>query len=153
MAWHKNNYPHVQHQFDVWHVAKSITKTLTKKAKNKECSVLFPGIKAISNHLWWCANSCERDWNLLHGSGLPLSSTRPISTCRAVYTYTKNVPTHSSLGRRQGQRSGFVLVSLHMMLLMRLFSFKTLFKDIEQLTLNRHTGSVPQRKTAVPFRK
>ena len=38
-----------------------------------------------------------------------------------------------------------------MMLLMRLFSLKTLFKDFEQLTLNRHTGSVPQRKTAVPF--
>ena len=47
----KNNFPHVQHQFDVWHVAKSITKKLTEKAKNKECSVLFPEIKAISNHL------------------------------------------------------------------------------------------------------
>ncbi|CAH3163283.1 unnamed protein product [Porites lobata] len=45
----QNREPNLK--FDVWHVAKSITKTLTKKAKNKECSVLFPGIKAISNHL------------------------------------------------------------------------------------------------------
>ena len=29
----KKNFPHLQHKFDVWHVAKSISKKLTEKAR------------------------------------------------------------------------------------------------------------------------
>ena len=61
----KKNFPHVHHQFDVWHVAKSITKKLTEEAKRKEFSELSPG-SSQSNHLWWCADTCEGDKNLLH---------------------------------------------------------------------------------------
>ena len=62
----KKNFPHVQHQFDVWHVAKSITKKLIEKAKRKECSELDQvWIKSVSNHLWWFADTCEKDKNLL----------------------------------------------------------------------------------------
>ena len=32
----KRNYPDVDHQFDVWHLAKSVTKKLTEKAKKKD---------------------------------------------------------------------------------------------------------------------
>ena len=32
----KRIYPHVDHQFDVWHLAKSVTKKLTEKAKKKD---------------------------------------------------------------------------------------------------------------------
>ena len=39
----KRNYPaHVDHQFDAWHLAKSVTKKLTEKAKKKNCGDLFP---------------------------------------------------------------------------------------------------------------
>ena len=31
----KKNFPHLQHQFDVWYVAKSISKKLTEKAKRR----------------------------------------------------------------------------------------------------------------------
>ena len=37
----KRIYPDVDHQFDVWHSAKSVTKKLTEKAKKKDCSDLL----------------------------------------------------------------------------------------------------------------
>ncbi|CAH3155917.1 unnamed protein product, partial [Pocillopora meandrina] len=41
----------LDHQFDVWHLSKSITKKLAKKAKKKECADLSRWIRSISNHL------------------------------------------------------------------------------------------------------
>ena len=57
-------YPDVDHQFNVWHLTKSVTKKLTEKAK-KDCGDLFPLIKSVSSHLWWCANTCNGDKELL----------------------------------------------------------------------------------------
>ena len=61
----KKCYPHIEHQYDVWHMAKNVTKKLTKKAKAKHCGQLFPWIQSISNHLWWSAQSCKGDAQLL----------------------------------------------------------------------------------------
>ena len=36
----KQIYPNIDHQFDVWHLAKSVTKKLTEKAKKKDCGNL-----------------------------------------------------------------------------------------------------------------
>ena len=40
-------------------------KKLTKKAQAKHCGQLFPWIQSISNHLWWAAQSCKGDAQLL----------------------------------------------------------------------------------------
>ena len=49
------NHRHINHQYDVWHLAKSINKKLSKEAKLKGNEEFAPGIKSITNHLWWCA--------------------------------------------------------------------------------------------------
>ena len=46
-------------------MSKSITKKLTKQAKGKNCVQLYPWIQSISNHLWWAAQTCKGDANLL----------------------------------------------------------------------------------------
>ena len=61
----KRNFTEVDHQFDVWHLSKSITKKLTEKAKKKECADLSLWIRSISNHLWWCAKTCGGDKEML----------------------------------------------------------------------------------------
>ena len=61
----KTDYPHIDHQYDVWHLAKSVTKKLGKKAKAKHCGQLFPWIHFIFNHLWWSAQTCIGDAELL----------------------------------------------------------------------------------------
>ena len=53
------------HQFDVWHLSKSIVKKLTKKSQIKGNEELKPWIRSVSNHLWWCSRTCEGNVDVL----------------------------------------------------------------------------------------
>ena len=59
------DFPHINHQYDVWHLLKWVVKKLTNKAKQKGCEELSPWIQSISNHLWWCAATCNGNVQLL----------------------------------------------------------------------------------------
>ncbi|XP_077094810.1 uncharacterized protein LOC143746700 [Siphateles boraxobius] len=59
------NNPEKHHQFDPWCVAKGLSKKLAKAAKTKECEGLAEWITSIINHLWWCAQTCEGNAELL----------------------------------------------------------------------------------------
>ena len=48
----EKDYSHIKHQYDVWHLSKSIVKKLNKKAKLKSNKDLAQWIQSISNHLW-----------------------------------------------------------------------------------------------------
>ena len=61
----KNDYSFIEHQYDVWHLAKCVVKKLTQKGKQKHCEQLLPWIQSISNHLWWSAQTCNGDAQLL----------------------------------------------------------------------------------------
>ena len=61
----KPDYSHISHQYDVWNMAKGVVKQLTHKGKLKHCERLLPWIQSISNHLWWAAQSCNGDAQLL----------------------------------------------------------------------------------------
>ena len=54
-------YKDIDHQYDVWHLAKSVKKRLRAAAKKKGCEKLEMWMQSLSNHLWWCAASCEGD--------------------------------------------------------------------------------------------
>ena len=58
------------HQFDIWHVSKSVVKKLAQKAKGKQCEDLRPWIRCIANHLWWCCATCKGDYDLLRDKWL-----------------------------------------------------------------------------------
>ena len=64
-AFMRTNYPNIKHQFDVWHLAKSVTKKLGKVGQQKGHTALLPWIRSISNHLWWSAKTCNGDPDLL----------------------------------------------------------------------------------------
>lgn len=61
----KKDYSHIDHQFYVWHLAKSVKKRIIAKGRNQECADLMPWLQAISNHLWWSAQTCGGDADLL----------------------------------------------------------------------------------------
>lgn len=61
----KVNHSDISHEFDPWHVAKSVSKKLTAEAKRKECEDLGAWIPSIINHLWWSAQTCEENAVLL----------------------------------------------------------------------------------------
>lgn len=55
----REEYPTITHQFDVWHLTKSVTNKLLSKAKKKDAEELMPWIPALKNHLWWSAATCN----------------------------------------------------------------------------------------------
>nr|XP_054775161.1 uncharacterized protein LOC129283348 [Lytechinus pictus] len=61
----REEYPHIIHQFDVWHVEKAVKKRLLAKSKRKENALLGPWISCIGNHLWWSASNCNENPDLL----------------------------------------------------------------------------------------
>ena len=65
-------FPTINHQYDVWHLSKWVTKKLSKKAKKKGCEELTTWIQCISNHLWWCAATCNGQAGVLREKWLSM---------------------------------------------------------------------------------
>lgn len=53
------NHANIDHQFDPWHLAKTVSKKLSAASKKSGCLELAPWIPSIANHLWWCAESLQ----------------------------------------------------------------------------------------------
>ena len=132
----KRIYPDVDHQFEVCHLAKSVTKKRPEKAKKKDCSDLFPWIKSVSNHLWWCADTCNGDKELLQEKWKSIVHHTANIITGTVQNSIMNIPTHQSqeMWLRPGSPAHEALNEV-------VFD-QNLLKDIQQLTLSCHTGSL-----------
>ncbi len=51
--WLRNDQPRTKHFFDIWHVAKSLTKKILKASKEKGNEILQAWLGGIKNHLYW----------------------------------------------------------------------------------------------------
>ena len=75
----KTDYPHIIHQYDVWHLAKSVTKKLGKKAETKHCSQLFPCFSHGSSPFLTTYGGLHKVVKVMHNSwlknGNPLCTT------------------------------------------------------------------------------
>ena len=61
-----------KHEYDLWHDTKSVKKKQFKKMVKKGRKDLVEWMKAITNHLWWSANTCAGDVKKLKESWLLL---------------------------------------------------------------------------------
>lgn len=61
----KKSYPNIRHQFDVWHVVKSVRKHLYTISHKRANMDLAPWSQSICNHLWWCAANCDHSADML----------------------------------------------------------------------------------------
>ncbi|XP_063052185.1 uncharacterized protein LOC134446823 [Engraulis encrasicolus] len=49
----REDHPDITHQFDIWHVAKSIKKKLLSLGQTRGCQDVKPWVGSIVNHLYW----------------------------------------------------------------------------------------------------
>jgi hypothetical protein len=61
----RTTFPDIIHQFDPWHISKGIMKALKKSAKLKKYRIIGIWINNITNHLWYCAQICNGDPEIL----------------------------------------------------------------------------------------
>ncbi|XP_075699136.1 uncharacterized protein LOC142664084 [Rhinoderma darwinii] len=57
----KEEYSNINHQFDVWHLAKSVGQKILLASKGRNCSTLSPWRAPVKNHLWWSARNCQEN--------------------------------------------------------------------------------------------
>ena len=57
--WIRECQRDTKHFYDIWHVARSVTKKMLKVGKEKDCEIILSWIKGVRNHLYWCATSTK----------------------------------------------------------------------------------------------
>ena len=50
--WLRESFENVAHYYDIWHVARTIIKKLTKAAQEKDCEIIKGWMTSIRNHLY-----------------------------------------------------------------------------------------------------
>ncbi|XP_041479210.1 uncharacterized protein LOC121426873 [Lytechinus variegatus] len=135
-------YPYIIHQFDVWHLTKSIGKRLITKSKQKGCSELSQWTQAINNHIWWAAQHCRGDPELI--IEMIQSITHHIcnihhwNSCDLYHNCAHREFTEEEIEARKWFVPGS---KAHTALQEVLFDTR-LVKDMRHLTQACHTGSI-----------
>lgn len=57
----REDYSNIHHEFDPWHVHKSVMKKLVAASNKKDNQDLRPWLKSVSNHLYWPCSSANGD--------------------------------------------------------------------------------------------
>ena len=109
----KRNYPNVDHKFDVWHLAKSVTKKLTEKANNKTVVNFHLGLSQSQIIFGGVLTLIKETRNYCGKSGYHLSTTMQILITGTLQTCIMSDPTHLSLEMLPEQRGGYGLGRQH----------------------------------------
>ncbi|KAF3861261.1 hypothetical protein F7725_000037 [Dissostichus mawsoni] len=139
--WLRETYPHIEHLYDIWHVAKGFSKKLLAASNERECQVLRPWIKSVVNHMYWCAVSTPS------GQGAQI-----VAKWESVVSHVQNVHTghgdlfpsciHGRLEGRESHKKWLEPSSKAAVKLETLVCNKTLCKDISKLSGGCQTSSV-----------
>jgi solute carrier family 8 (sodium/calcium exchanger) len=136
--WIRENLQDCTHFYDVWHVAKGLSKKIEGLAKQKECELAGQWLRSISNHMYWCAGSSE---------GLPgdviaakwLSVLRHMQNLHDGHSELFPACTHEEIEeRRKWLRPNTKVYDK----LTGLISNKRLLGDIKKLSPRHQTSSV-----------
>ncbi|XP_035658144.1 uncharacterized protein LOC118403520 [Branchiostoma floridae] len=132
----------INHQFDLFHFAKSITKKLTQEASRRAKKDLGPWIKFIVNHLWHISDTCQGDDVLLqekwlsmlkHIGNIHVFPENSIFT-QCAHPHLDRADTDDIMWLRPGSPPHQALYNIA--------TNKTLLKDLSHLTGFKHTGTV-----------
>ena len=63
--WLRESFENVAHYYDIWHVARTIIKKLTKAAQEKDCERIKEWTTSIRNHLYWCVTTTQEGFGEL----------------------------------------------------------------------------------------
>ncbi|XP_044132576.1 uncharacterized protein LOC122925115 [Bufo gargarizans] len=135
----RTDYSMINHQFDVWHYAKSPKKKLINASKLKFCKEITPWVDKIVLHFWWCIKTFNHNPELLKEKWLSVLhhiadehewDGRLYSACmhspieeqnnEEIFWLSKEKPSYKNI--------------------MKIVSNDVLIKDLQHLVHNCHTG-------------
>ena len=138
----RTEFPKIIHQYDVWHLSKSVTKKLTKKAKKKCNEELLSWIQSVSNHLWWSVATCDGNTSVMKEKWLSIiNHIANKHKWRGGKHFKKCA--HRTLTRNEKKQVPCLKAgSPALVALEDVISNTRLLKDMEKLTEFHHTGAL-----------
>ncbi|XP_069472905.1 uncharacterized protein [Ambystoma mexicanum] len=138
----REEYKNINHQFDVWHLAKTINKKLSAAGKKKNTQGISQWSKSISNHLWWSSKTCEGSLEIL------LEKWRSVMLhCSNVHRWSTNEHfhkcEHGHLSTEEARKKKWLIPSspTHKAIEKIVFD-KAITRDLRGLTEFCHTGDL-----------
>lgn len=137
----RNTHPCIQHQYDVWHMSKWLSKKLSAAGKKAQCQSVAKWSKSICNHLWWSAANCDGNPDILKESFVSI-----IHHVCNVHVFPGNYITSCSHSRleptEERQTKWLKLESKAYKAITQVVLNKRFLNDIGKLTLFCHTGDL-----------
>lgn len=128
----------ITHYYDVWHMAKGISKKLEAISKQKDCEKLKKWIKSIINHIYWTAASST-------------SEPERIAKWTTILNHVRDVHTHEDplypkcehVIRKTTDKSKWLQAdTLAFYKLEKLLTNKRTLKDVAKLSPHHQTSSL-----------
>ena len=57
--WIRETQKDTKHYFDIWHVARTVSKNLLSASRELGCDVIKQWIRGVRNHIYWCVTSTK----------------------------------------------------------------------------------------------
>ena len=138
----RKKYPAIIHQYDVWHLSRWVTKNLSKKAKKKGNEDLTKWIQSVSNHLWWSAQTCNGDPELLQEKWISILH-HVVNKHKWKKASKFHKCGHGKLSRSKARKTKWLKTGSPAHIAMEEVVMNTkLLKGISKLTEFHHTGSL-----------
>ncbi|XP_030233960.1 uncharacterized protein LOC115559293 [Gadus morhua] len=137
----REEFPNVQHEFDIWHTAKGLRKKIQRKGAIKGNEILAAWSRSIINHIWFTCATSKGDAEIL--------KCRWQSILHHVCNehewteddgQTNRCGHHPLTAQEQSKRQWMKRESSAFENLESLVNDKRLLKDLEQMALFKHTG-------------
>ena len=130
----QENKPHINHQFDIWHMAKNLKKKLLNLGKKKNCDIINSWIKSIINHFWWLCSTCNGSSDLLNKKWLSL-----LYHIRGIHQWQIYCEHEKLADVQQIKKIWLDGKSKTYTELQGVVNDKALLKDFKQVSVVRHT--------------
>ncbi|XP_078029026.1 uncharacterized protein LOC144465065 [Epinephelus lanceolatus] len=137
----REDYSDIHHEFDPWHVHKSVMKKLVAASNKKDNQDLRPWLKSVSNHLYWSCSSangdpekCLQRWrSLLH---------HICGVHRWEEDGVEHVCHHPAMTEEQQRKNWLQVESSAFKALNSVVMDNNLLRDLKQMAHFKHTGSL-----------
>ncbi|XP_056128559.1 uncharacterized protein LOC130106453 [Rhinichthys klamathensis goyatoka] len=138
----REEYPSIIHQFDPWHVAKGFKKKMVAASNRKEYKDLSPWVRSVSNHMWWSCCTSKGDAQELLRRWMSLQHH-----ITGIHRWEENGMEyrcfHQELSAEEQRTKRWLKGnSPAFKALQTMITDTRLIKDLQQMTLFKHTGQL-----------